>query len=281
MDHGIFIIDRMQSLNLLALPAFDDNYIWMLHDGMQAVVVDPGDAAPVVDSLDRMGLELAAILVTHHHADHVGGVQALRPRLRGEVYAPAHERTPEPHRACQEGDRLTLLGHPIDVIDVPGHTAGHIAFVWHATHGPSWLFCGDTMFSAGCGRLFEGTPAQMHASLQKLAALPGETLVCCTHEYTLSNLRFALAVDADNPDLITHARACTSRRADGLSTLPSTIALERQINPFLRTHQPAIRHRVQAWCAQRVDVPTEAATIGPCDDVGVLAALREWKNQFK
>jgi hydroxyacylglutathione hydrolase len=185
-------------MTLLALPAFADNYIWMLHDGKQAVVVDPGDAAPVEQALDRLALTLAGILVTHHHADHVGGVNALRPRLQGPVYGPATERIPTPFVPLREGDEVSVLGLSFRVLDVPGHTAGHIAYVQEDAAQSPLLFCGDTLFSAGCGRLFEGTPAQMARSLAKFAALPADTQVCCTHEYTLSNLRFAAAVEPGN-----------------------------------------------------------------------------------
>ena len=221
-------------LNLVALPAFTDNYIWMLHDGRDAVVVDPGDAAPVHAALDAQGLQLAAILVTHHHPDHVGGVDALRGRLRGPVYGPAHETIPAPFTPLEGGQSVTVLGQRFEVIDVPGHTAGHIAYVQADAGAEPLLFCGDTLFSAGCGRLFEGTPAQMVASLAKLNALPAGTRVCCTHEYTLSNLRFAAAVEPANDALAAHTEACRTRREAGQPTLPSTLATERQINPFLR-----------------------------------------------
>jgi hydroxyacylglutathione hydrolase len=256
-------------MNLVALPAFADNYIWMLHDGAQAVVVDPGDAEPVGAALDRLQLQLSAILVTHHHPDHVGGVDALRPRLNGPVYGPAREAIPQPYTPLNGGDVVTVLGLRFEVFDVPGHTAGHIAYVQRGTHTAPLLFCGDTLFSAGCGRLFEGTPAQMLDSLSRLAALPGDTRVCCTHEYTLSNLRFATAVEADNPAIASHTAQCQSLRAQGQPTLPSTIDVERQINPFLRCHEVAV---IAAARAQG------AATAEPVD---VLAALREWKNRFR
>ena len=175
-------------MNLLPLPAFTDNYIWMLHDGRQAAVVDPGDAAPVFQALERLGLRLQAILVTHHHPDHVGGVDALRDATGAVVYGPARERIPEPLVRLAQGDTVDVLGLRFTVIDVPGHTAGHIAYYAPDLDGAPLLFCGDTLFSGGCGRLFEGTPAQMLQSLDQLAALPGDTRVCCTHEYTLSNL---------------------------------------------------------------------------------------------
>jgi hydroxyacylglutathione hydrolase len=257
---------------LIALPAFDDNYIWLLHDGRDGLVVDPGDAAPVHAALDTLGLRLAGILVTHHHADHVGGLADLRARLRGPVFGPAAERIPPPYAGLRGGDTATLLGLEFQVIDVPGHTAGHIAYFLPCDAGAGeapLLFCGDTLFSAGCGRLFEGTPAQMHASLSALAALPGDTRVCCAHEYTLANLRFAAAVDGDNADIAAHTTWCEAQRAAGGPTLPSTIARERAINPFLRVHEPAVVRAAQA---------RGAAHTSP---VAVLATLREWKNQFR
>jgi hydroxyacylglutathione hydrolase len=179
---------------LITIPAFVDNYLWLLHDGTDALVVDPGDTAPVQSVLQEHKLQLKQILVTHHHADHTGGVDALREATGAVVYGPASERIPKPYLPLVEGDKLNALGVDFKVLDVPGHTAGHIAYYAPDVDGKPLLFCGDTLFSGGCGRLFEGTPAQMLASLDKLATLPGSTVVCCTHEYTLSNLRFALAV---------------------------------------------------------------------------------------
>lgn len=259
---------------LVALRAFADNYIWLLHDARQAWVVDPGDAAPVQKALDEAGLDLAGILVTHHHPDHVGGIDALRPRLRGQVHGPARERIPAPLRALVEGDEVVVLGARFEVLEVPGHTAGHIAF-FQRSEAPGLplatplLFCGDTLFSGGCGRLFEGTPAQMHDSLTRLAALPAETRVCCTHEYTLSNLRFAEAVENENPALQAYRARCEALRAEDRPTLPTSIGLERQINPFLRCDQPAVVASARAQGA------------ASADPVQVFGALREWKNRFR
>lgn len=256
-------------MTLLPLPAFDDNYIWMLHDGHQALVVDPGDEVPVLQALQTRQLQLKAILVTHHHVDHVGGVAELRAATGASVYGPAGEEMPEPLQRMDDGDTLALLGLHFTVLNVPGHTAGHIAWYSPDVDGQPLLFCGDTLFSGGCGRLFEGTPAQMLASLDRLAALPGATRVCCAHEYTLSNLRFARTVEPDNAALQQYARQCEAQRARRQPTLPSTLALEREINPFLRSRQPAI--------AQAVHARSPAAN----DAISVFAALREWKNEFK
>ncbi len=255
-------------MNLLALSAFSDNYIWMLHDGRAALVVDPGDATPVLAALDSLGLSLQGILVTHHHSDHVGGLAALRPRLQGPIYGPAREDIPAPYTPLHDGDQVELLGVRFEVIDVPGHTSGHIAYFQRQAEPAPLLFCGDTLFSGGCGRLFEGTPAQMHRSLQRLAALPGDTRVCCAHEYTLSNLRFAQAVEPHNDDLSAYVAHCQALRARQQPTLPGSIGQERLINPFLRCGEPAV---VQA-----------ALSHGAASEQGadVLAALRQWKNDF-
>lgn len=256
-------------MNLIPLPAFDDNYLWLLHDGHQALVVDPGDAAVVEAALRQHGLSLRAILVTHHHRDHTGGVARLHQTTGATVYGPAREAIPQPFEPLNGGQHLPLLGIDWQVIDVPGHTAGHIAYFAPEVAGQPLLFCGDTLFSGGCGRIFEGTPAQMLASLDTLAALPPDTRVCAAHEYTLSNLRFAMAVEPGNNALAEHIRHCEELRAQGLPTLPTTLATERAINPFLRSREPAITRAVQAHAPEAADA------------VAVFAALREWKNNFR
>lgn len=257
-------------MKLIPLPAFQDNYLWVLHDGRRAIVVDPGDAQPVLACLQRDRLQLEAILVTHHHPDHIGGLDALRDATGAAVYGPARERIPEPFTRLAEGDVVNALGLSFRVLDVPGHTAGHVAYYCPDVDGRPLLFCGDTLFSAGCGRLFEGTAAQMLASLDKLAALPGATRVCCTHEYTLSNLKFARAVEPGNAELIQYQQRCEELRARNQPTLPSSIEQEKLVNPFLRTRLPGV-----AQAARAHDTATSP------DEVGVFATLRHWKNQFK
>ena len=257
--------------SLVPLPAFTDNYIWVVHNDRSAVVVDPGLGAVVADFLASRRLTLEAILVTHHHADHTGGLAELAPVCTGPVIAPARERDRirGATRWVSEGDCMEALNMSWHVMAVPGHTSGHVAYVGSAGGGASVLMCGDTLFSAGCGRLFEGSALDMHNSLRKLAALPDDTLVCCAHEYTLSNLRFAAEVEPENADIQSHQRYCEDLRQRNLPTLPSSICQEKAINPFLRTHLPQVQRSV-------------AASVGRTTTAGAdtLGALREWKNRF-
>lgn len=273
-----FLYDTPMSrphLTVLTIPAFQDNYLWLIHDGVHAAVVDPGDAAPVLAALRDKGLRLSAILLTHHHADHTGGVPDLLAHGAVPVYGPRHDGIAAVTEALGEGDRITVPGIELElsVLDVPGHTRGHIAYVrgdGADGDGTHWLFCGDTLFGAGCGRLFEGTPAQMAGSLAKLAALPDDTLVYCAHEYTLSNLRFALAVEPGNQALQLRTVADSEKRGTHLPTIPSTIGIEKATNPFLRTQTPGV-----------VDGLVEAGKLARgADPVQAFAALREWKNVF-
>lgn len=252
-----------------ALPAFNDNYIWLLQDQQQqrCAVVDPGDAAPVLAWLEaHPGWQLSHILITHHHHDHVGGVEQLKAASGAQVFGPAHEKIPGRDVALDDGDLIAVLGLNFTIYAVPGHTLGHIAYIQPEQQ---WLFCGDTLFAGGCGRLFEGTPAQMHESLSRFAALPQQTLVYCTHEYTLSNLRFAMAVEPDNSALIRRFDEVSQWRSEGKISLPSNIALELATNPFLRSEQPS----VVAAIAQRDGGGERSA-------VEVFAALRAWKDKF-
>jgi hydroxyacylglutathione hydrolase len=258
-------------MRLTPLPAFADNYIWLLQHQQQLLVVDPGDGQAVLQWLAREpGLQLDTILVTHHHADHSAGLPDLVQSTGARVIGPALEKLPVPHTPVADGDSVSWGPLNWQVIDVPGHTAGHVAY-WAEPEGQApLLFCGDTLFSGGCGRLFEGTPAQMLTSLDRLAALPANTRVCCAHEYTLSNLRFARAVEPDNSALAAYEQACRTWRAQGQPTLPSTLAQELAINPFLRSRTPAVRAAVLCH--------TGAAA---SNDAEVFARLREWKNGFQ
>lgn len=256
----------MAAYEVVALRAFADNYIWTIRDAAFAVVVDPGDAQPVLDYLAHEKLQLAAILNTHHHADHVGGNAALLAKTRVPVYGPRDERIPEVSERLADGQRFTLPHFNIEMetLEIPGHTRSHIAF-----YGDGLLFCGDTLFAAGCGRLFEGTPRQMHDSLTRLARLPDATRVYCGHEYTLSNLKFARAAEPDNrrlPELETRMQALRER---GQPTLPSTIGQEKATNPFLRVAESAIIHSASTRAAKKLT-----------DPVSVLAEIRDWKNNF-
>lgn len=251
--------------DVIRIPAFRDNYIWLLRNGAAAVVVDPGDAPPVLDALAREGLSLAAIVVTHHHADHQGGISSLLAHFPCPVFGPAAESITGLTQPLRGGEtiRIDALDSEFRVLALPGHTLGHLAY-----YGAGCVFCGDTMFGAGCGRLFEGSPAQMLDSLERLAALPDDTAVYCAHEYTEANLRFALAVEPGNRRLQTRVNEVAVTRAKGLSTVPSTIALEKATNPFLRCGEPEVIASVQRRAA---------AGSGPLE---VFTALREWKNDF-
>lgn len=251
--------------------AFSDNYIWLISRGGLACVVDPGDAKPVMAKLEQDGLRLIAILLTHHHADHVGGVQELVRATGATVYGPAMEVLPLCDHPMTEGQRVELknLDTTLSVLDVPGHTAGHIAYTGTVAGQPV-LFCGDTLFAGGCGRLFEGTPAQMHHSLSKLAALDRATKVYCAHEYTLSNLKWACQVEPHNQSLQTWQQDAISLREKDLPTVPSHIGQERLCNPFLRTRQTDVAQAAASWANRELT-----------NEVDVFAALREWKNSFR
>ncbi len=260
----------MFSISLI--PAFKDNYIWLLTCGQRAAVVDPGDAAPVMARLEAAGLTLEAILITHHHADHQGGVAALVERWQPTVFAPASESITGCNRPLSGGERIEILGQMIDVLAVPGHTLGHLAYF-----APGALFCGDTLFGAGCGRLFEGTPAQMAASLERIAALPDETLIYCAHEYTEANLRFALAVEPDNPAVQARVAKVAALRAAGLSSVPSTLAEEKASNPFLRCSEPTV---VAAGLRHAAAKGFSACGAVDRSKTAIFAAIRDWRNGF-
>ena len=263
----------MSELEVLPVPAFVDNYLWLLVRGSEAVVVDPGDAAPVQAALAARGLSLSAILITHHHPDHIGGLKTLLTAHDVPVYGPSKEQATIPQLSVKlnENDQVQVLGRHFTVMEVPGHTKGHIAYYSAATDDePPLLLCGDTLFSAGCGRLFEGTPEQMYESLSRLAALPGATQVYCTHEYTTSNLAFAHAVEPDNAALNEYIERVAGLRAANTPSLPSSIELELRVNPFLRTAQPAVQAAARTHAGRELD-----------GEVQIFAALRAWKDIFR
>lgn len=251
-------------MKIIPIPAFDDNYIWLIRNEHYAVAVDPGDAEPVLEYLRHHDLRLTAILVTHHHGDHTGGNQDLVRSADIPVFGPRMENIPALTHPVDQNDivRLPELDMEFAVLDVPGHTAGHIAY-----YGANSLFCGDTLFTCGCGKLFEGTPAQMYASLQKLAALPDETAVYCAHEYTLANILFAKSVEPANAALLGREADAIRAREAGRPTVPSSMALEKETNPFLRCTQPAVIEAAARHAGQQLDAPAS-----------VFAALRKWKK---
>lgn len=251
------------------LPAFSDNYIWMLtkddHPGM--VIIDPGDATVVLNAMERYQRPLTAILITHHHPDHTGGVNELHKQFSTPVYGPANSPFTGITHPLTTGDEIKILGNQLHVQQAPGHTLDHLLY-FSATPTPQ-LFCGDTLFLAGCGRLFEGTPAQMLAAMRYCRSLPHETLIYCTHEYSLANLNFAQAVEPDNPAIQEQIQRCTQLRDDNLPTLPSTLAVELTINPFLRTDQSSVRTSAERHLGVYLE-----------DELSTFTAVREWKNNF-
>lgn len=261
----------MQSqLEVTPVRAFSDNYIWLAHaprDPRRVLVVDPGDAQPVTAMLQARQLQLAGILATHHHPDHVGGIPALAPANTGPVYGPAQESIDSLSQRLHDGQRVSRpdLGLEFEVWSVPGHTSGHIAYVGHGA-----VFCGDTLFSGGCGRLFEGTAEQMHASLQRLKGLPADTRVYCAHEYTLSNLRFAQTVEPENDDITAYLELCERRREKDEATVPSTMRQELKVNPFLRCHEKTVKQAAERFAGRELRSESE-----------IFAAVRKWKDGFR
>jgi hydroxyacylglutathione hydrolase len=255
--------------NFEPVPAFNDNYIWLINDppSPAAVVVDPGEATLVLQILEKRGLELAAILLTHHHGDHVGGVTDIVRVHHAPVFGPAQERISAVDHPVEDGDLVPIqgFGFDLEIIGVPGHTAGHIAYL-----GSDFALVGDTLFAGGCGRIFEGTPEQMNASLKRLAALPCETQIYCAHEYTIANLRFAREVEPANEALEARLDHAQKLRAKGQPTVPSTLSEELETNPFLRCHLPRVASAAETWSG--LDLPTE---------VDVFTVVRSWKDGWR
>lgn len=251
------------------IPAFQDNYIWCLRRGNKAILVDPGDAVPAIEALSRANLELIAVFITHHHPDHVGGLAKLMAKWPNlPVYGPQNS-VPEINRRLFDGDQVHIFDIAFSVHEVPGHTLDHVAYFAQPDNCDPILFCGDTLFAGGCGRLFEGSPEQMLNSLTKLSELPGATRVYCAHEYTLSNLVFASAVEPENLALKARFEETEKKRKKSIATVPSTIELERQTNPFLRVKSQEIQRNVASW-----------AQLQRWTDVQIFAGLRSWKDNF-
>lgn len=257
-------------LNVTPIPAFNDNYIWMIRllGTNRVMVVDPGDANPVLKTLEQQELSLEGILITHHHNDHIGGLEKLLEHRKVPVYGPHNPSIKAITQRLSEGEQVDVFGDTFKVLEVPGHTQDHIAFISQSRPQPL-LFCGDTLFAGGCGRLFEGSAEQMYNSLTKLAKLPTDTAVFPAHEYTLANLRFALTVEGSNQALHDYQSWCQKQREAGLPTVPSSIANEHAINPFLRSNEPSVCTSVSQYCGQRLDNP-----------ISVFRETRAWKDHF-
>jgi hydroxyacylglutathione hydrolase len=256
-------------LSIIPIPAFKDNYIWLLinNKNQHAIIADPGDATPVIKQLETMGLILSAILITHHHADHCGGLDILTRQFSIPVYGPEAENIIHVNQPVREGNTVTIPHCDISfsVLDIPGHTRGHIAY-----YSPGMVFCGDTLFTAGCGRLFEGTAEQMYHSLSKLCQYPDDTLIYCGHEYTSANLQFAQAVEPTNNDILERIKATNSLRLQGLPSVPAPLALEKRTNPFLRCQVKEVIEAAEKQAGNSLNNP-----------VSVFSTLRNWKNSFQ
>jgi hydroxyacylglutathione hydrolase len=263
-------------LNIYPIPALDSNYFWLLQpDSAEpaAYIIDPGAAGPVITAVDSHQLQLAGIIVTHHHHDHIGGINELVERYNLPVYGPRSSRIPQVDHYLKEGDTLSLSGLHLEVMEIPGHTQDHLAYLYHPVpdQQPSapLLFCGDTLFSAGCGRLLDGTAAQLYSSLQRLAQLPQDTMIYCAHEYTLANLRFAHHLEPDNQAISERLADVENLRHRNEITVPTHLGLELHTNPFLRTHVLAVKRAAERYQGRKLETPLEVFTV-----------LRQWKDNF-
>lgn len=263
----------MRPLSILTVPAFDDNYLWIIHDGVSAAVVDPGDDEAILASLAAHQLQLTAILLTHHHGDHIGGVSNLLRHRQVPVYGPVRPEMPVSTVAVHQSQEIVIpsLDWRLTVLEVPGHTRDHLAYFAPDQH---WLFCGDTLFAGGCGRLFEGSAEQMLASLDQISQLPDDTMIYCAHEYTLSNLRFAQMIEPRNEALAQRAQEAKALREQGKPTVPSTLALEKATNPFLRVREASVQETLR----KTGKLSSQPKPIGASC---TFAALRLWKNEFR
>ena len=256
-------------MNIQSIKAFSDNYIWLISTNEGNLVIDPGESKPVADFLSKDATRLTDILLTHHHYDHVGGVSVLKKTISGQVVGPNNPQIDGVDQKVSDGDVVQSCGLNFRVIEIPGHTLDHLAYYLDNEEQPM-LFCGDTLFSAGCGRVFEGTHPQMYQSLMKLKALPENTLVFCAHEYTIGNLQFALEVEPNNPTIKNHLESCTNMLKNGQSTLPSSINLELQINPFLRCDRAELRESI----SNKFNASESS------EDSVIFEYLRRWKDSF-
>lgn len=260
----------MSTTKVTYVPAFDDNYIWFIHGlpekhaEKQIIIVDPGDETPVIEAIEQHNYLPQAIFITHHHSDHTGGIHALVKQYQIPVYGPANEKIPLITHKLTENQTVSLnsMGLTFTIIDVPGHTRGHIAYLGHQC-----LFIGDTLFAGGCGRLFEGTAEQMHQSLSKLLLLDSDINVYCAHEYTQDNLKFAIRVEPDNKTLLKRIEDTKFMRKNHLPTVPSRLGLEKQTNPFLRFDMDSVKMAAEGFANQSLDVPSH-----------VFKTVRYWKD---
>ncbi len=259
-------------LQIHTIPAFEDNYFWLIQPDTQApcsYIIDPGSAQVVHDYLKRHQLQLGGILLTHHHHDHIDGAAALRDQYQAPIYGPRSVRIPQVTHHLGEGDKLPLGNLTAKILEIPGHTLDHIAYLIETTEQPPHLFSGDTLFGAGCGRLFDGTAPLLHAALQRIAALPEDTLIYGGHEYTLANIRFALTIEPDNTELQARQALETEKRQQGIATLPTQLAIEKRTNPFLRCHLNSVRRSVEQISGKSLTT-----------DADVFAGLRLIKDRF-